>query len=98
MALLKLSLAALCTLTVYGLAKAVRWLLRPLSSSLRDLQGPQSSSFIYGNLSEIRKADVLELHETWAHKYGNVMKYKAFFGVSRAPDPLAPASHHSTVL
>ncbi|KAL5478249.1 hypothetical protein ACEPAI_2433 [Sanghuangporus weigelae] len=83
MALLKFSLAALCTLAVYGFAKLVRRVLRPLSSPLRSLPGPRSSNFIYGNLSEIRKADVLELHEKWAQEYGNVFKYKAFFGEDR---------------
>ncbi|KAL5498061.1 hypothetical protein ACEPAH_2992 [Sanghuangporus vaninii] len=83
MALLKLSLAAVCTLAVYGFAKLVRRVLRPLSTPLRSLPGPPSSSFIYGNLSEIRKADVLELHEKWAQEYGSVFKYKAFFGEDR---------------
>ena len=81
MSLQKLSLAALATLTAYGVIRVVRWFVRPLWSPLRVLPGPPNPSLIYGNLSEIRKSDFSELHEKWAEQYGRVMKYKAFFGV-----------------
>ncbi|THH09705.1 hypothetical protein EW145_g1826 [Phellinidium pouzarii] len=85
MAFVSLALAAGATVAAYGAWKVIRWFISisPLYSHLHYLQGPKSSSFIYGNLEEIRKAGTSELHEEWSVKYGKVMKYKAFFGESR---------------
>lgn len=47
------SLAA--TLTAYGLYKVLRMAYSELTSPLRDLPGPKSSSIIYGNFKEIWK-------------------------------------------
>lgn len=82
MALIKLSLAALSTLAAYGLFKLLRVVVRPLSSPLRVLPGPASSSLIFGNMGEIRRADTSSQHEAWIQQYGKVMQYKAFLGVS----------------
>ena len=81
MPFIKLLAAASTTLAVYGLYKALRFFIRPFFSSFRDLKGPSSPSFVFGNLEQIRRAEALKLHEKWVAEYGKTMKYKAFFGV-----------------
>ena len=70
------------TLTAFGLWKLVSFIVRIYTSPLRILPGPTNKSWIYGNLEEIRKADVSEMHEKWAEEYGKILVYKAFFCVS----------------
>lgn len=82
MAILRLFLAAGTTVALYGAYKLGVQLLAPYFSPLRDLPGPKSKSFIWGNLGEIRKAENSKLHEEWIEKYGKVIKYKGFFNVS----------------
>lgn len=82
MAILRLFLAAGTTIVLYGVYKLGVQLLAPYFSPLRDLPGPKSKSFIWGNLGEIRKAENSKLHEEWIEKYGKVIKYKGFFNVS----------------
>lgn len=82
MAFLKLLQAILSTLALYGLGRLLHWLARAFTSPLRALPGPPSSSLIYGNLKEIRKAETASQHEAWVQQYGKVMTYKGFLGVS----------------
>ena len=70
------------TLTAFGLWKLVSFIVRIYTSPLRILPGPTNKSWIYGNLEEIRKADVSEMHVKWAEEYGKILVYKAFFCVS----------------
>lgn len=44
------------TLLAYGLYKVIRLIYGELTSPLRDLPGPKSSSWIYGNFKEIWEA------------------------------------------
>lgn len=69
------------SLVLYGAYQIGRRLLKPYFSPLKDLPGPPSKSFFFGNLEEIRKAENSILHEEWIAQYGKVMKYKAFFNV-----------------
>ncbi|KAL5478248.1 hypothetical protein ACEPAI_2432 [Sanghuangporus weigelae] len=59
-------------------AQLVYRLVRPLFSPLRNLRSPPSTSLIYGNVNEVRRAS--PLLEEWYKKYGKVMKCKGRFG------------------
>ena len=82
MALLRLFLTAGSAVVLYGVYKAVYRISALYFSPIRDLPGPKSKSFVWGNLGEIRKAENSKLHEEWVEKYGKVIKYKGFFNVS----------------
>ena len=86
MSFLRLVLAAGTPVACYGVYKAVKFLISPYFSPMRDLQGPKSISFIWGNLEEIRKAENSKMHEEWTEKYGKVITYKGFFCVSHLLD------------
>jgi hypothetical protein len=44
------------TIVVYGLYRVVKLIYGELTSPLRDLPGPKSSSLLYGNFKEIYEA------------------------------------------
>ncbi|KAL5520596.1 hypothetical protein ACEPAF_2597 [Sanghuangporus sanghuang] len=59
-------------------AQFVYRFVRPLFSPLRNLPSPPSTSFIHGNVNEVRRAS--PVLEEWYKKYGKVMKCKGRFG------------------
>ncbi|KAL5514900.1 hypothetical protein ACEPAG_2216 [Sanghuangporus baumii] len=59
-------------------AQLVYRFLRPFFSPLRNLPSPPSTSLIYGNVNEVRRAS--PLLEEWYKTYGKVMKCKGRFG------------------
>ena len=80
---LSTSLLAIGVATLaYGLYKLLEVLIEPLFSPLRGLPGPPSPSFVFGNLKQIFDAENSVLHEAWTEKYGNTLKYRAWFNVS----------------
>lgn len=52
-------------------------------SSIRDLPGPPNASVITGNLYEVLREDSIVAHGRWAQLYGNVYRYRYFFGRDR---------------
>lgn len=91
--LLRLGLAFSTVVIVHYVAKLLRRVFHPYFSPLRDLKGPKSKSFFYGNLKEIFTAEAMELHERWREEYGPVYKYKGFFNVRRPPFLFVQFSH-----
>ncbi|KAL0947682.1 hypothetical protein HGRIS_013770 [Hohenbuehelia grisea] len=83
MAFLKLAASMLATLALYGLYKLARIIYGELTSPLRDMPGPKSSSWFYGNFKEIFKAENSVLHEQWVDTYGSTLKYKGLFNLNR---------------
>lgn len=65
----------------FVLYQILSWLLSPLTSPLRNLPGPPSPSWVYGNFIDIFKADNSVLHEKWLDQYGDTIKYRVLFGV-----------------
>jgi len=71
------------TLVAYGVYRVAKFIYDELTSPLRDLPGPKSSSFIYGNFKEIFEAENSTLHEQWVQEYGTTLKYNGLFGMTR---------------
>lgn len=82
MAILRFLLAAGTSISFYGVYKLGCQFLGPYFSPLRDLPGPKSESFIWGNLGEMQTEEYIKKHEEWVETYGKVIKYKGFFNVS----------------
>ncbi|KAF9235249.1 cytochrome P450 [Melanogaster broomeanus] len=49
-------------------------------SSLPDIRGPKSSSFILGNLVELHQGQAGEADLKWQSLYGNIIRFKGAFG------------------
>ncbi|KAE9404972.1 cytochrome P450 [Gymnopus androsaceus JB14] len=68
------------TLAFYGVYRLVKY---HLFSPIRNLPGPRSSSWIWGNVKEIRKHEVGVVLQKWIEEYGQTLRYKSFFGNTR---------------
>lgn len=75
----KLVLSASSALVAFGCWKLGERVWHNLKSPLRVLQGPKGTSWLYGNLKDIFKAENSVLHEQWVGQYGTTLKYKGFF-------------------
>ncbi|KAF9464574.1 cytochrome P450 [Collybia nuda] len=71
------------TLGAYAVYRVLRLYYEEYTSPLRDLPGPKSSSFIYGNIKDIWEAENSVLHEKWVQEYGKTIQYSGFFGIRR---------------
>ncbi|OCH86155.1 cytochrome P450 [Obba rivulosa] len=69
--------------SAYILYKVSQILLYPWFSHLRYIPGPPSASFFYGNLKQLFNADNAALHEEWAEKYGNTLRFNGFLNMNR---------------
>jgi len=81
--LMRLAGSLTATLLAYGLYKVIKLIYGEVTSPLRDLPGPKSSSWIYGNFKEIWEAENSVLHEKWVQQYGPTLRYKGFLGLTR---------------
>ena len=77
-ALVKAALTALAFLGVY---KAVSWTFFVLTSPLRRLRGPPSTSLITGHALLVRDLYPAAINGEWTRDYGKVMRLKTLFGV-----------------
>ncbi|KAG1903374.1 cytochrome P450 [Suillus fuscotomentosus] len=75
----KLVLSASSALVAFGCWKLGEQVWHNLRSPLCVLQGPKGTSWLYGNLKDIFKAENSVLHEQWVEQYGMTLKYKGFF-------------------
>lgn len=79
-----LALAVTAAVVLYGLARAFyATVIQPYFSELRQLPGPPSPSFLFGNFRQIWNADNSVLHEEWVEEYGNTLQYKGMFNVRK---------------
>ncbi|KAF8451154.1 cytochrome P450 [Boletus edulis BED1] len=76
----KLVFSAFVSVNAFGVWKLFRFLYRQLTSPIRHLRGPKGTSWIYGNMLDIHKADAT-LYEEWVTQCGNTMKFKGFFNL-----------------
>ncbi|KAJ8592655.1 cytochrome P450 [Rhizopogon salebrosus TDB-379] len=62
------------SLIIYGVYR------RYTRISLADVPGPQSASFIMGNMKELYQGQAAEADFKWQAQYGNVVRFKGLFG------------------
>ncbi|ORY33012.1 putative cytochrome P450 [Naematelia encephala] len=57
----------------------------------RNVQGPESSSFLWGVLAQVIKEEPMKPHARWLEAYGPTIRYRVFFGKHRllSIDPTA---------
>ncbi|KAF8552300.1 cytochrome P450 [Imleria badia] len=70
---------AIASITCFAIWNLCQFVYRQLTSPLRHLRGPKSTSLIYGNMGDIRGTERPKLYGKWAREYGNTMKYNGFF-------------------
>ncbi|KAF8131022.1 cytochrome P450 [Boletus edulis] len=78
----KLVFSAFVSVNAFGLWKLFQFVYRQLTSPIRHLRGPKGTSWIYGNMLDIYKADAT-IYEEWVTQYGNTMVCKGFFNLDR---------------
>lgn len=83
---LKLAATAVAAFAIPELWKLYKALVqRPRASPLRFLPGPETrDSILWGHLSRLLARDYVPIFEEWFEKYGHVLQYRGFMGVSRA--------------
>lgn len=74
-------LSAGALLAAYFLWKFARIVFQLHTSSMRDLPGPPSPSWFYGNLAEIAAAEARSLNERWTEQYGHTITYRGMWNV-----------------
>ncbi|KAF7298435.1 hypothetical protein MKEN_01368600 [Mycena kentingensis (nom. inval.)] len=71
------------TLGAYLLYLLLKLVHGELRSPIRHLPGPSSTHWLFGNIRDIWRAENSVLHEKWVREYGNTIKYKGIFGMTR---------------
>ncbi|KAJ6607877.1 cytochrome P450 [Mycena sp. CBHHK59/15] len=85
MVLLKLAASVAGTLgayALYGIGKAIYY---EFTSALRQIPGPNSSHWFYGNMKELLTnfSEDSSLEEEWVKQYGTTLRLNRFFGSSQ---------------
>ncbi|KAJ7693091.1 cytochrome P450, partial [Mycena rosella] len=86
---LKLIASVLGTLGAYALYEIFKAIYAELNSSARNLRGPKSAHWFYGNLKELLDDQASGLEERWFEQYGRTMKiHRLFVMITFAPSSL----------
>ncbi|KAF8802404.1 cytochrome P450 [Phlegmacium glaucopus] len=70
-------------LLVYAIYKISTFIHEEMTSPLRDIPGPLSSNFLYGNFKELSASNNSVLQEDWVNQYGTTIQFKGLLGRSR---------------
>ncbi|KAJ7110658.1 cytochrome P450 [Mycena epipterygia] len=92
--LLKLIASLFGTLGAYALYELFKAIYGELTSPVRNLRGPKSTHWLYGNLKEIMEDEDSGLQERWIQQYGQTMKFYGLFNKSRLITMDTKAVHH----
>ncbi|KAH7907833.1 cytochrome P450 [Hygrophoropsis aurantiaca] len=71
----KLICSATATLIGFVLWKIGKHVVHQLTSPLRNINGPKSTSWLFGNVRDVFKSEEMVLLEEWAQEYGQTLKY-----------------------
>ncbi|KAJ7441924.1 cytochrome P450 [Mycena galericulata] len=91
---LKLGTSLVGTISAYVLYQIFKVIYAELTSPFRNLPGPKSTHWFFGNLKEIGADQNGGLVERRVREYGQTMKYHSFFGFSRLYTADTKAIHH----
>ncbi|KAJ7649171.1 cytochrome P450 [Mycena rosella] len=92
--LLNLIASLFGTLGAYALYEIFKAVYAELTSSARNLRGPKSAHWFYGNLKELLDDETSGLEERWFEQYGRTMKIHRLFGQSQLHTADTKALHH----
>ncbi|KAJ3728054.1 cytochrome P450 [Lentinula guzmanii] len=81
--LLQLISSIAAPLGLYTLYLLLSTIQSRITSRIKDLPGPPSKHWFWGNLKELNKGDATVLHEKWVEEYGRTMKYQVLLGHER---------------
>ncbi|KAF8802410.1 cytochrome P450 [Phlegmacium glaucopus] len=70
-------------LLVYAIYKISTFIYDEMTSPSRDIPGPLSPSFLYGNFKELSESSNNALQEDWLNQYGTTIQYKEMLGRTR---------------
>lgn len=76
----ELALTVAAIAAAYAVFRIGKHIWLQVTSPLRDLPGPEPSSWLFGNLKAISNAEPSELHDRWVDEYGPTIRYKVLFG------------------
>ncbi|KAH7910386.1 cytochrome P450 [Hygrophoropsis aurantiaca] len=74
----KLIRSAGATLIGFVLWKIGKHVVHQLTSPLRHINGPKSTSWLFGNMRNLFKSEDLVLLEEWTQEYGQTLKFHVF--------------------
>ncbi|KAJ7831962.1 cytochrome P450 [Mycena leptocephala] len=90
----KLSTSLVGTVGAYALYQVLKLIYDELTSPYRNLPGPKSTHWLFGNILDIIKDQNSGLEERWVQEYGRTMKFHGFFGQSSLYTTDAKAIQH----
>ncbi|KAF8809591.1 cytochrome P450 [Phlegmacium glaucopus] len=70
-------------LLVYAIYKISTFIYDEMTSPSRDIPGPLSPSFLYGNFKELSESSNNALEEDWLNQYGTTIRLKGMLGRTR---------------
>ncbi|KAH7907837.1 cytochrome P450 [Hygrophoropsis aurantiaca] len=71
----RLILSATATLIGFVLWKIGKHVVHQLTSPLRNLNGPRSTSWLFGNIRDLFKSEEMVLLEEWSQEHGQTLKF-----------------------
>ncbi|KAH7910390.1 cytochrome P450 [Hygrophoropsis aurantiaca] len=74
----KLICSATAIFIGFGLWKIGKHVVHQLASPLRNINGPKSTSWLFGNMLELLQSEELVLLDEWAQEYGQTLKFYGF--------------------
>ncbi|KAJ6517282.1 cytochrome P450 [Mycena vitilis] len=78
----KLGVSVFGSIGAYALYQILKAVYHELTSPYRNLPGPKSTHWFFGNILEIVKDQHGGLAERWIQQYGRTMKFHRFFSIS----------------
>ncbi|KAF7356067.1 hypothetical protein MVEN_00936500 [Mycena venus] len=92
--LLKLFASLFGTIAAYVFYGILRVLYKQFTSLWRNLPGPTSKHWFYGNLKQLMNDEDPTVQEQWVQQYGPTFKYHRFFGRAALYTADLKAIHH----
>ena len=99
LSLVQALLSVILAIVALVLWKLYPFLIRAFNSSLKNLPGPPSESWLYGNLNAIHEEDNSVPQERWARECNShTIMYRGFFNVCISHNPYLRTTHAEGVL
>ncbi|EPQ51721.1 cytochrome P450 [Gloeophyllum trabeum ATCC 11539] len=87
-------LSAAASFVLYTVWSILQRVTKPYFSALKNIPGPPSPSWLYGNIREILQQEAGVQVEQWVEQYGHVFKFKWAMNADRLVPVDTKALHH----